>query len=125
MLNNGAGWTYNRIIPVAFLGIPVENILFIYPVSPALTMIFYSIITRSLNDLKAFWLLNLILLPCSIGFELIAIYLLDVWTVLNEGSIWPMGRTNFEEFFFYILFQFFSIALYVFFKRRLRVEDLA
>ena len=81
------------------------------------TMIFYSILTRRLNDLKAFWLLNLILAPASVVVELIGIYPLNLWEIFNEGSIWPMGQTNFEEFLYYIMCQFLSITLYIFFSR--------
>ncbi len=117
LLSNNTGWKYNDTVIGWFLGIPVDNLLFVYPVAPALTMIFYSILTRHLNNLKAFWLLNLVLAPASVIVELIGIYSFNLWEIFNEGSIWPMGQTNFEEFFYYILCQFLSIALYIFFSR--------
>ncbi len=114
------GWTYNNTVIGMLLGVPIDNILFIYPVAPALTMVFYSILTRHYNDLKAFWLLNLILAPCSIIVELIGIYPLNLWEINNEKSICPMGQTNLEEFLYYFLFQYFSIILYVFFTKQFK-----
>jgi hypothetical protein len=125
LLSHGTGWKYNNTVIGWFIGVPVDNVLFIYPVATALTMIFYSVITRNMNDLKAFWLLNLILLPCCIIVELIGIYPLNLWEIFNQGSIWPMGQTNLEEFLYYILFQFLSIALYVFFQRNFKTPETA
>ena len=122
LLSHGTGWQYNNTIIGWILETPVENVLFIYPVAPALTMIFYSVISRRLNDIKAFWLINLILIPCSVAVELIGIYPLNLWYIFNDASVLPLGKTNLEEFIYYILFQFLSIVLYVFlsnnFKKR-------
>lgn len=120
LVDRGTGWTYNRTVIGQLLNVPIDNILFIYPVAPALSMVFYSVLTRRLNDLKAFWLLNLVLAPCSVIVELIGIYPLNLWEIYNGKSVWPMGQTNLEEFLYYFLFQFFSVIIYVYFSRQFK-----
>lgn len=122
LLAHQTGWYYNNTVIGWFLGVPVDNVLFIYPVAPALAIIFYAVVTRHLNDLKAFWLINLILVPASIIVELVGIYPLDIWTIYNNASVLPLGKTDLEEFLYYILFQFLAIALYVFFCARFKKE---
>lgn len=124
LLDRGIGWCYNNTVIGEVFGIPLDNVLFGYPVAPALVMIMYAVITRRLNNLKAFWLLNLILIPTSIVFELVAVYPLDIWRVLTTQSILPMGKASIEEFFFYFVMQFFSIALYAFFCRTMKKNVL-
>jgi hypothetical protein len=119
LLARGIGWRYNNTVIGYLLGIPLDNVLFVYPVTPVFIMIFYSIITRRLNDLKAFWLLNLALIPVGIIFELLAVYPLRIWRVFTSQSIWPMGRTSLEEFLFYFIMQFLTLSLYAFFSRNL------
>jgi hypothetical protein len=117
LLSRGTGWAYNHTVIGWLLGVPIDNLLFIYPVAPALTMVFYSVLTRTLNDLKAFWILNLVLIPASAVVELIGNYPLNLWKIFNDQSVFPMGKTNLEEFLYYILFQFLAILLYVYFAR--------
>jgi len=119
LLSQGTGWRYNHTVIGWVLGVPVDNILFIYPVAPALCMALYSIVTRHLNDLKAFWATMAILAPATIVVELIGIYPLDLWQIFNDRSVWPMGKTNFEEFFYYILFAASALLLYLWFERNL------
>ncbi|MBN1574942.1 MAG: hypothetical protein JW913_00215 [Chitinispirillaceae bacterium] len=120
LLDRGIGWCYNNTVIGYIFGIPLDNVLFVYPVSPALAMIMYAVVTRRLNDLKAFWLLNLILAPVSVVFELIAVYPLDIWRVMTTQSILPMGKTCIEEFLFYYIMSFFSISLYAFLCRNMK-----
>jgi hypothetical protein len=119
LLDRGIGWSYNNTVIGYLLGIPLDNVLFVYTVTPVMIMIFYSIVTRRLNDLKAFWVLNLALVPVGIVFELLAVYPLNIWRVFTSQSIWPMGRTSIEEFLFYFLMQFVALTLYAFFSRNL------
>lgn len=124
LLERGIGWRYNDTVIGYMHGIPLDNVLFVYPVTPVLIMIFYSIITRRLNDLKAFWLLNLVLIPAGIVFELLAVYPLGIWRVLTSQSIWPMDRTSIEEFLFYFIMQFLTLSLYAFFSRNLLLRPV-
>lgn len=124
LLDRGIGWCYNNTVIGNVFGIPLDNVLFVYPVSPALAMIMYAVVTRRLNDLKAFWLMNLILTPVSIVFELIAVYPLDIWRVLTTQSLLPMGKVSIEEFLFYFVMQFLSIALYAFFCRTMKKNSI-
>ena len=115
LLDRGIGWEYNNTVIGYLFGIPLDNVLFVYPVSPVLAILFYAIVSRRRNNLRAFWLINALLVPASVAFELLAVYPLDIWRVFTGQSVWPMGKTSIEEFLFYILMQFFSIALYSFF----------
>jgi hypothetical protein len=119
LLDRGIGWTYNNTVIGYVFGIPLDNVLFVYTVTPVLVMIFYSVITRHLNDLVAFWLLNLIMIPVAVGFELLAVYPLDIWRVFTSQSVLPMGKTSIEEFLFYFIVLFSSVVLYAFFSRNL------
>ncbi|MCU0608914.1 MAG: hypothetical protein MUF22_03995 [Chitinispirillaceae bacterium] len=127
LLSTGQGWAYYDTVLGYFLKVPVENILFVYPVAPALSIIFYAVVTRHLNNLKAFWLINGILLPCSVVVEWIGIYPLRLWYPFNQYSILPIDKTNIEEFIYYALFQFSAIVLYIFLARNFsnprRVSD--
>ncbi|MBL8026363.1 MAG: hypothetical protein JNL74_08120, partial [Fibrobacteres bacterium] len=109
----------NTVIGTVF-GIPIDNVLFTYPISPVLAMMMYAIFTRNRNDKRAFWKINAILAPASIVFELIAVYPLDIWRVHKSQSVLPLGKTSLEEILFYVLMQFFSIALYAFLLRSFR-----
>jgi hypothetical protein len=118
LLDRGMGWEYNNTVIGYLFGIPLDNILFVYPVSPVLAILFYSVLSRDRNDLRAFWLINALLAPASVIFELLAVYPLDIWRVFTGQSVWPMGKTCIEEFIFYFLMQFLSIVLYAFFKKQ-------
>jgi len=116
LLDRGMGWEYNNTVIGYLFGIPLDNVLFVYPVSPVLAILLYAVVSRRRNNLRAFWLINGMLVPASIAFELLAVYPLDIWRVFIGQSVWPMGKTSVEEFLFYILMQFFSIVLYSFFS---------
>lgn len=120
LLSQGTGWRYDGSVIGWIFGIPIENLLFIYPVAPALNMILFSIISRRLNDLKAFWLLIAMIVPAAAIVELIGIYPLHLWDVFNDKSIMPLGRTNLEEFVYYAVFQVLSILIYAYFVRNIR-----
>ena len=120
LLSQGTGWRYNNTVIGWIMGVPVENIIFIYPVAPALNMILYSLFTRQLNDLKAFWYLMALVIPASIVTELIGIYPLNLWEIFNDQSILPMGQTNLEEFVYYIIFQLMSVTFYIYFDKNLK-----
>lgn len=126
LLYNGQGWEYNNTILAWVLKAPLGSILFVYPVAPALAILLYVRCTnnrqdmflfgrffKNLNNLKAFWLLNLLLAPASIFTEYLGIHVFKLWTIFNDSSVWPMGWTNLEEILYYIIAQFLSIALYV------------
>lgn len=117
LLDRGIGWHYNNTVIGTVLGIPLDNVLFIYPVSPAFAMIMFAIAKKHMNDLRAFVLINVLLIPASIVVELVAIYPLNIWRVQQHQSLWPIGKTSFEEFFFYVLMQLLSIGLYMYFCR--------
>ena len=119
LLSQGTGWRYNGTVIAWVFGIPLENVIFIYPVAPALNMILYSLLARRLNPLKAFWVLIALVLPAAAAVELIGIYPLRLWDVFNEKSIWPMGRTNLEEFVYYGAFQVLSVVVYAYFVRNM------
>ncbi len=74
--------------------------------------------------MKAFWMTNLILIPGAIIVELIAVYPLDLWRIFNDYSVWPMGKSNFEEFTFYIMYLQASLVLYAYFDRNLMGENV-
>ncbi|MGL1935173.1 MAG: hypothetical protein OCD01_09135 [Fibrobacterales bacterium] len=120
MLHWGHAWSYNHTVMGWVLGIPVENILFVYPVTPAFCIVVYSIITRYRNDLKAFWFASFILVPSAIAVELMSIYTLDLWHIYNDYSVLPMGKVNLEEFFFYAVFLELTLVTYIFFDRNLK-----
>jgi hypothetical protein len=122
LLSQGTGWEYNRTVIGWLMGVPVDNILFIYPVAPALCIVLYTLFTRHLNNLKAFWYLMALLIPSSIVVELIGIYPLDLWEIFNDQSILPMGQTNLEEFVYYVIFQLMSVTMYLYFARNLKDE---
>jgi len=122
LLAMNTGWRYNHTVIGWLFNVPVDNILFIYPVAPALCMVLYSVVTARLNDLKAFWALVAFLFVASSIVELIGIYPLDLWEIFNEGSIWPMGQTNLEEFLYYLIFELLSLLLYLFFDQNLKAQ---
>ena len=116
LLDRGVGWEYNNTVIGYLFGIPLDNVLFVYPISPVMAVLFYAVVSRRRNNLRAFWLINALLIPASVVFELLAVYPLDIWRVFTGQSVWPMGKTSIEEFLFYMQMQFFSIALYSFFS---------
>jgi hypothetical protein len=117
LLSRGIGWSYNNTVVGYVFGIPLDNVLFVYTVTPFLIMVFYSIAACHFNETKAFWLLTCAMAPVAGIFEILAVYPLNVWRVYTAQSVWPMGRTSIEEFLFYFLMQFLSVALYAFFCR--------
>lgn len=120
LLFQNMGWKYNHTVMGWVLGVPVENILFSYPLAPAFCIILYSIFSVNRNQLQAFVLMVSILFPAAILVEILGIYGLNLWHVFNDQSVWPMGRTNFEEFFYWFLFQVISLAMYEYFNRNLK-----
>ncbi|MGL1935172.1 MAG: hypothetical protein OCD01_09130 [Fibrobacterales bacterium] len=127
MLYWGKAWEYNQTtfggygngILGTIFKVPVESVLFLYPVTPVTGLILYSVITRKKNDLKAFWIAMAILTPSTIITEVAGIYLLDLWRVFNENSVLPMGRSNFEEYVYYEIWLGLALLIYIWFDRNL------
>ena len=121
LLSRGTGWAYEGTIIGHIFDVPVENILFIYPVAGALVCVLYSIVTRYHNDFKAFWLLMGGLTCVFVPVELVGIGWLHLWDVdrFSRLSILPFWHTNIEEFVYYLLFQALAALFYIWFEQNL------
>jgi hypothetical protein len=127
MLYWGHAWEYNHTtfggygngVLGTIFKVPVESVLFLYPVTPVTGLIIYSVITRKKNDLKAFWITMAILTPSTIITEVAGIYLLDLWKIFNDYSVLPMGRSYIEEYVYYEIWLGLALLIYIWFDRNL------
>jgi hypothetical protein len=121
LLKEGTGWEYRNTVVWHVFVVPLENVLFIYPVAAALVCVLYTVATRHLNNLKAFWFLMGGLTCVFVPVEIVGIGWLDLWTVepFAEKSIWVIGNTNIEEFVYYLLFQALAGLIYIWFDHNL------
>ncbi|GDX79392.1 hypothetical protein LBMAG42_12030 [Deltaproteobacteria bacterium] len=127
LLKEGTGWAYNGTIIGWIYVVPIENVLFIYPVAGALVCVLFSVVSRHLNDFKAFWLLMGGLTCIFVPVEIIGIGWLKLWDVdqFKDQSVLPIWHTNLEEFVYYLLFQALAGLLYVWFDQNLRPSPRA
>ncbi len=120
LVMDSKGWAYGDVI-IAFAGrIPIDNLIFVYPLAVICCFGFVSAACRFLGGEKGVLILNAILMPASIIVEWVCIYILHLFRIYPENSILPLGQTSFEEILYYVHFQFLATVLYVYFSRRIK-----
>ena len=121
VLRHGTGWAYTGTIIGEVLSVPIENLLFIYPMAGALVGVMVAGARATRSDLRALWFVMGVLACIFVPIEFIGIGGFGLWDVdrFRHLSVWPFWHTNIEEFIYYLFFQLLAGLIYLWLDRNL------
>ena len=126
LLGQGTGWDYHGTDIYSLFHVPVENMLFVYPMASAVCSLLVSALLTRWNRFRAFWSLMAVLSVVFVAVEFLGIWVFELWTVeeFANKSVFPFLRTNLEEFVYYFLFQGLSLLVYLWCHVHLRPGEV-
>ncbi len=115
LLTQDTGWDYHGSEIYSLFHVPVENMLFIYPMASALCSLLIAAARGRWGVIGAFWRLMAALSVVFIVVEFVGIWTFHLWSVdeFASKSVFPFLHTNLEEFVYYFLFQALSMLGYL------------